>query len=67
MTVQNYSLHKTGETMEAATVHQLTHDHNTQERRTMVTVHIHSDLDPDLPHSTLSEITLSAVSFYWRI
>lgn len=44
MTLWNYSLHKTGEAMEAATVHQLTHDHNTQERRTMVTVHIYSDL-----------------------
>lgn len=44
MILWNYSLHKTDEAMEATTVHQLTHGHNTQERRTIVIVHVHSDL-----------------------
>lgn len=44
MTLWNYNLHKTDEAMEATTVHQLTHGHNTQERRTIVIVHAHSDL-----------------------
>lgn len=44
MTLWNYNLHKTDEAMEATTVHQLTHGHNTQERRTIVIAHAHSDL-----------------------
>lgn len=51
MTLWNYKLHKTGKAMEARTIYQMTHDHNTQERRATVIVMLVQ------PHSNLPDLT----------
>ena len=67
MTLWNYKLHKTGEAMEARTVHQLTYGHNAQERRAMVIVHVHSGL----PKSSWLDLKWDSIKcwllLYWRV